>query len=135
MLYPSGYVRNLDIVHNLYILFSIPKKSSFILLNSSMPKNEDINRDGTISQEEVEVAKQKTDIKIVEDKAETQKYMAWVALVSMSLLTGVMFTPLVAESRVHALGDLIGLFYISMAGIVGAYMGITAYMNMPSKTP
>lgn len=100
-----------------------------------MPKNQDINRDGTVTEEEVEVAKKKTDIKIVEDKAETQKYMAWVALVSMSLLTGVMFTPLVAESRVHALGDLIGLFYISMAGIVGAYMGITAYMSMPSKTP
>ena len=31
-------------------------------------------------------------------------------------------------SRIKALADLFGLFYIGMAGVVGAYMGMTAWM-------
>ena len=36
------------------------------------------------------------------------------------------FVPL---DRVNALSDISNLFYISGAGIVGAYMGTTAWMN------
>ena len=68
-------------------------------------------------------------------KARTQKQMAWTSLLSMIGLTIVMFTPYVDDARVHALGDLIGLFYISMAGVVGAYMGVAAWLNMPSRQP
>lgn len=71
----------------------------------------------------------------VRKKFQTQKQMAWVSLAAMIGLTVAMFTPYVTESRVHALGDLIGLFYISMAGIVGAYMGVSAWLTTPTKQP
>ena len=39
-----------------------------------------------------------------------------------------LFTPFMSDSRVSALADLLGLFYIAQTGIVAAYMGATAYM-------
>ena len=33
-----------------------------------------------------------------------------------------------SDSRVNALADLLGLFYIAQTGVVAAYMGATAYM-------
>ena len=40
-----------------------------------------------------------------------------------------LFTPFVSETRVSALADLLGLFYIAQAGVVGAYMGVSAWMS------
>lgn len=92
----------------------------------------DINRDGQISEEDIKEAGDILEIELREEKAETQKRMAWVALVSMLIFTIGLFSPLVSDSRVHALADLLGLFYIAQAGVVGAYMGVTAWMS--SKT-
>jgi len=39
-----------------------------------------------------------------------------------------MFTPWVSVERIQALSEISSLFYISGAGIVGAYMGTTAWM-------
>ena len=48
---------------------------------------------------------------------------------SMIAFTVFLFLPIVPDSRVKALADLLGLFYIGQASVVGAYMGFTAYMN------
>jgi hypothetical protein len=55
--------------------------------------------------------------------------MSWVSILSMVVFTGILFTPLVPESRVAALGDLLGLFYLGQASIVGFYFGAQAYMS------
>ena len=47
----------------------------------------------------------------------------------MLIFTGFIFLPIFPDSRIKALADLFGLFYIGMAGVVGAYMGMTAYMS------
>lgn len=99
------------------------------ILDGPNAKVNDIN---TIMPNEPEVAIPKSQVR---EKAKTQKQMAWTSLLSMIGLTIVMFTPWVDDARVHALGDLIGLFYISMAGVVGAYMGVAAWLNMPSRQP
>lgn len=75
----------------------------------------------------------KLDRELREERADTQRYMAWVALSSMLGVTCILFSPIISDSRVQALADLLGLFYIAQAGIVGAYMGITAWMSNPSK--
>ena len=56
-----------------------------------------------------------------------QLRMARYTLVAMGVFTGAMF--FVPIERVQALSDISNLFYISGAGIVGAYMGTTAWMN------
>jgi uncharacterized paraquat-inducible protein A len=62
-------------------------------------------------------------------KQAAQRRMAWVAIWSMIIFTVVLFSPLVSDARVNALADLLGLFYIAQAGIVGAFMGVSAWMS------
>ena len=63
------------------------------------------------------------------EKMEAQKRMAWVAMISMIVFTALVFLPIFPDARIKALSDLFGLFYIGQAGVVGAYMGMTAYMS------
>ncbi len=51
-----------------------------------------------------------------------RRRMAWVALVSILVVTILAFF-VVTESRLKLLGDVINMFYLSMASIVGAYVG------------
>ena len=62
------------------------------------------------------------------EKADAQRRMAWVAMGSMIFFTLAVFLPIFPDGRIKALSDLFGLFYIGQAGVVGAYMGMTAYM-------
>lgn len=89
----------------------------------------DIDKDGSVSDDDLKRSDQINEIEIREQKARTQKRMAWTALIGMLLFTAVLFSPIVGDSRVSALADLLGLFYIAQAGIVGAYMGVTAWMS------
>ena len=74
------------------------------------------------------------ELELREEKADAHRRMAWVAIVSMILFTIGLFLPVVSETRVAALADLLGLFYIAQAGIVGAYMGVTAWMSKDSSS-
>lgn len=83
-----------------------------------MPTNNDFNKDGIIDKEEIQL-----------DKTLAQKRMAWTALSAILLFTAVLFLPYIPDSRIEILSDISSLFYITLAGIVGAYMGIEAWMS------
>lgn len=89
----------------------------------------DMNKDGTISDEEMKRSTEILELELREEKAEAQKKMSWIAILSMVIFTILLFTPIIKESRVSALADLLGLFYISQASIVGFYFGAQAYMS------
>jgi len=90
----------------------------------------DLNGDGTVSDEELEKIKQIEELEMSERKALAQRRMAWISIAAMILFTVVVMIPgFIPESRLKLLGDLSALFYIGMAGVVGAYMGMTAYMS------
>jgi|TARA_R100000482_G_C5126105_1_gene148804 hypothetical protein len=91
----------------------------------------DLDRDGVVSDSEIERAKEMIDLELREEKSEAQKLMAWLAILVMTATTIILFTPIIPDSRVNALSDLLGLFYFSMCGIVGTYMGATAFMHKP----
>ena len=85
----------------------------------------DLDRDGVVSD---------TELAAIEalrkhEKADAQRRMAWAAMISMLVFTGFVFLPIFPDSRIEVLADLFGLFYIGQAGVVGAYMGMTAYMS------
>ena len=70
------------------------------------------------------------ELEMQEDKADAQRRMAWISMAAMILFTVVVMIPgFIPETRLKLLGDLSALFYIGMAGVVGAYMGMTAYMS------
>ena len=89
----------------------------------------DLDGDGTVSDEEIKRSQDMLEIELREEKSEAQKRMAWVAMGAMIVFSMALFTPFVSESRVSALADLLGLFYIAQAGVVGAYMGVSAWMS------
>ena len=57
--------------------------------------------------------------------------MATATLIGMGAFTAAMF--LVDIDKIKALSDISNLFYISGAGIVGAYMGTSAWMSNRDK--
>ena len=84
----------------------------------------DINMDGVVDDAELAAAEALDN----HEKADAQRRMAWVAMISMLVFTVGVFLPIFPDTRIKALSDLFGLFYIGQAGVVGAYMGMTAYM-------
>ena len=87
----------------------------------------DLDGDGTVTDSELENAKA---IKATEDELRkhlAQLRMARYTLIAMGVFTFAMF--IIDLERVKALSDISNLFYLSGAGIVGAYMGTTAWMN------
>mgnify|MGYP003151348859 FL=1 len=85
----------------------------------------DLDGDGVVSDAELAAAA------AIEqhEKADAQRRMAWISLIAMIIFTMAVFLPIFPDSRIKALADLFGLFYIGMAGVMGAYMGMTAYMS------
>ena len=89
----------------------------------------DINRDGEISEDELSEMKTIEEIERDNRKQSAQRRMAWVSIWSMIAFTIILFSPVVSNERVNALADLLGLFYVAQAGIVGAFMGVSAWMS------
>ena len=93
----------------------------------------DTDYDGTVDDDEIDNAQEMLELELREEKADAHRRMAWAAMISMIVFTIALFLPVVSESRVSALADLLGLFYIAQAGVVGAYMGVTAWMSRGSS--
>jgi len=84
----------------------------------------DLDKDCSISAAEISVGEALDK----HERADAQRRMAWVSMISMIVFTAAVFLPIFPDGRIKALSDLFGLFYIGQAGVVGAYMGMTAYM-------
>jgi hypothetical protein len=84
----------------------------------------DLDGDGIVSDTELATS----EVLSQHEKADAQRRMAWLAMGSMIGFTLAVFLPIFPDARIRALSDLFGLFYIGQAGVVGAYMGMTAYM-------
>lgn len=80
----------------------------------------DINGDGRVT---------KVEEKITEDKFMNRRRMAWVAMVCLAVYTAILFTPLVDSARIKSLENILDMFYIAMASIVGAYMGFATWAS------
>jgi hypothetical protein len=87
----------------------------------------DLDGDGTITDEELEHAKEIKQEEAELRKMRAQRRMAVAALVAMGAFTLAMF--FVPIERVEALSGISDLFFLSAAGIVGAYMGMSAWMS------
>ena len=91
----------------------------------------DLNKDGQVDDEELESIQLLEKLENDLQKQDAQRKMALASLVGMGVFTLALF--LVDIDRVKALSDVSNLFYISGAGIVGAYMGASAFMNRNGK--
>ena len=99
------------------------------LLDESRHHELDVDGDGVVSDQELALA----EVRDKHEKAAAPRRMAGVAMISMLVFTALVFLPIFPDTRIKALSDLFGLFYIGQAGVVGAYMGMTAYMSNNGK--
>ncbi len=89
----------------------------------------DVNRDGTLTPEELQEAKELLALELQEEKADTQRRIAWTTMAAMIGYTVVVLSPLLSDERVKALGGISDLFYVGCMSIIGAAMGFTAWMQ------
>ena len=97
------------------------------LQKESIYNEYDEDGDGIVSDEELSPVKAIKETETALRKNLAQLRMARFTLIAMGAFTAAMF--FVPIERVQALSDISNLFYISGAGIVGAYMGTTAWMS------
>ena len=90
----------------------------------------DLDKDGTVSIAEMKKVQDVIDSDNRDQKEDQQRKMAWMAVYSMVILTILLLLPFIAVERVEALSDLLGMFYISMAGVIAAFFGSAAYMSV-----
>tara|TARA_B100000029_G_C17322039_1_gene868496 strand:+ start:359 stop:691 length:333 start_codon:yes stop_codon:yes gene_type:complete len=87
----------------------------------------DVNKDGIISDEEIESWQLKEEVERANRKQRQQRYMAWTAMASMVAFTAVILSPLIPDSKLELMATLLSTFYIAQAGVVGAFMGFAAF--------
>tara|TARA_R100001509_G_scaffold70948_1_gene39548 strand:+ start:315 stop:635 length:321 start_codon:yes stop_codon:yes gene_type:complete len=89
----------------------------------------DLDADGVVSDEEITRAKE---IRETEDKSRkhlAQLRLARFSLIGIGVYTLLLFMPFIPDSRIELLKEVSPLLYISLSGVVGAYMGFTSWMD------
>ena len=117
----------LRLIQNTIKSFYNPMKKT--LQKDSKYNEYDLDGDGIVTDEELENAKVMKETETLLRKQLAQLRMARATLIAMGVFTFMMFMPFMSVERINALSDISNLFYLSGAGIVGAYMGTTAWMS------
>jgi hypothetical protein len=87
----------------------------------------DYDGDGKLTDTEIDKAREIREFEDQSRKHTAQLRIARYTLIGMGAFTVGMFS--MPVDRIEALSDISNLFYISGAGIVGAYMGAAAWMS------
>ena len=89
----------------------------------------DVDGDGTVTDEELTKHTEMLQLELQEEKAASQRKMAWVAIGSMCVFALLPIAPFVPSDRLDTLASISDMLFLSQASIVGLYFGATAYMS------
>lgn len=91
----------------------------------------DVDDDGIITNEEIQDIREIEDIERANRRQRHQRMMAWYALVGMiSYPACIMFCEWVGLTKsADLLATMAPTYFIAAAGVAGAFMGVTAWMN------
>ena len=89
----------------------------------------DMDGDGTVSDAELDRAKEIREFEDRSRKHLAQLRLARYSLVGMGVYTILLFMPFVPDSRIKLLSEVSPLLFISLSGVVGAYMEFTSWMD------
>ena len=95
----------------------------------SMMSHVDLNHDGRVSDQEIANYEKINNLQLAHTRDCNHIKLAWVAMVSIVGVTLLLFTPFVDPEKIIALQEIIELFYIAQASIVGFYMGAKTYLD------
>ena len=88
----------------------------------------DVDGDGTVTDEELTKQTEMLQLELQEEKADSQRRMAWVAIGSMCVFAILPVIPFIPADRLSTLASISDMLFLSQASIVGLYFGATAYM-------
>jgi hypothetical protein len=94
----------------------------------------DIDGDGVVNDAEMQKMEHMIEFENKDKKEDQLRQMAWMAMGSMVLFTGVLFSPLVSIEKLTALGAVLQMFYLAQAGVVATFFGSQAYVSTNSNT-
>ena len=89
----------------------------------------DVDGDGTVTDEEISRQQEMLQLELQEEKADSQRRMAWTAVVSMCVFAILPVIPFIPADRLSTLASISDMLFLSQASIVGLYFGATAYMT------
>ena len=94
----------------------------------------DLDGDGIVSDEELAMEERMIDLENRDKKEDAQRTMAWYSLGGMLLypIIVVLATLFNMEQAAKILGDMAGVYFIAVAGIVAAFFGAQA-LSKPKK--
>ena len=98
-------------------------------MNSKINKQFDCDGDGTVSESDIALAEQMSRLELIERKDKNQVRLAWVAMISILIVTLIQFLPVISDSRIISLKDTLDLFYIAQASVIGFYVGAKTYLS------
>ena len=88
----------------------------------------DVDGDGTVTDEEISRQQEMLQLELQEENADSQRRMAWPAVVSMCVFGILPVIPFIPADRLSTLASISDMLFLSQASIVGLYFGATAYM-------
>ena len=89
----------------------------------------DFDGDGVVTDAEIDKAKEIREVEDMSRKHLAQLRMARWSLIGMGVFTLMLFMRFIPDERIDLLTDVSNLFYLTGAGLVGAYMGVSAWMS------
>jgi hypothetical protein len=89
----------------------------------------DIDGDGVVDDSEMQKMEHMIEFENKDKKEDQLRQMAWMAMGSMVLFTGILFSPLVSIEKLNALGAVLQMFYLAQAGVVATFFGANAYVS------
>jgi len=89
----------------------------------------DMDSDGIVTDEEMKKVEEMIEFDNKDKKEDQLRQMAWMAMGSMVLFTGILFSPIVSIEKLNALGAILQMFYLAQAGVVATFFGANAYVS------
>lgn len=91
----------------------------------------DLDGDGIVTDEELAVEERMIRLENEDKKEDAQRNMAWFALAGMLLYPACVVISVVGgiDTAAKILGDMAGVYFIAVAGIVAAFFGASAMKN------
>ena len=95
----------------------------------------DVDGDGVVSDEEIEMSKEMMRLENEDKKADAQRNMAWFALFGMLLYPFAVVIANMAglDQASKILGDMASVYFVSVAAIVAAFFGTQAMVKKDKK--
>ena len=91
----------------------------------------DADGDGIVTDDEIAVSERLQHLSVMQEKADAQRNMCWLALLGMLLYPSlVVFCDLLGlEKASTVLGDMSSIYFVSVGGLISVWFGSVAYTN------